>query len=105
MNTEKLKAKVDKALEDKYNEGWSDGYDEGYSSENESESFNDGVIHERKRIEDVIKMNLAWAMQENKASQIVFWKNALSILVQLPNTYINNINEEDLRKELEEFGF
>jgi hypothetical protein len=105
----KITSKIERYAEEKYDEGWSDGYDAGREvAEHEADempSYGDGIEFERKRVEDVIKMNLTWAMDKNKGTEIVFWKNALEILVGIPRHMANALDEKTLREELEDYGF
>lgn len=100
----KIKAEITDMTNMAYSEGYSEGFDSGEEA-GYSQGYEEGIQAERERIENVIKMKIVWAMEENKGTQIVFWKNALELLIDLPRHVANNLTEESLREELQEFGF
>jgi hypothetical protein len=104
MGMKKIKSEITAMVNEAYSEGYDEGYvaggDDGYH-----EAFSDGVKEERERIETVIKMKLVWAMENNKGSEIIFWKNALELLIDLPRNFTNGLTEDQLRVDLEEYGF
>lgn len=100
----KIKAEITDMTNMAYSEGYSEGFDSGEEA-GYSQGYDEGIQAERERIENVIKMKIVWAMEENKGTQIVFWKNALELLIDLPRHVANNLTEESLREELQEFGF
>lgn len=100
----KIRAEITDMTNMAYSEGYSEGFDSGEEA-GYSQGYEEGIQAERERIENVIKMKIVWAMEENKGTQIVFWKNALELLIDLPRHVANNLTEESLREELQEFGF
>lgn len=100
----KIKAEITDMTNMAYSEGYSEGFDSGEEA-GYSQGYDEGIQAERERIENVIKMKIVWAMEENKGTQIVFWKNALELLIDLPRHVANNLTEDSLREELQEFGF
>jgi flagellar biosynthesis/type III secretory pathway protein FliH len=104
VDLKKITKNIQKLANENYELGYETGIENSYQDGYE-EGVNDGVLAERERIENVIKMKIVWAMEEGKGTQIVFWKNALEILIDLPRHMANALTEEGLREELEEFGF
>lgn len=104
MGMKTIKAEIASIKNDAYSEGYSEGYDSGEEA-GYSTGHDDGIQAERERIENVIKMKIVWAMEEGKGTQIVFWKNCLELLIDLPRHVANNLTEDSLRGELKEFGF
>lgn len=107
MGMKKILKTIKKELEKSRNEGWSVGYEAGYETADSVAddrvdfAFKDGVEKEQRRIQEVIRMNIQWATESGRGSEIVFWNKAKEILTPVEVDY----SDEAYYKELEKDGF
>lgn len=78
----KLHKRISSAVEDLRDIAYLDGYENGYSDgTNDSDtSFEDGVNAERERIKAIFDLNIQWALESNKGSEVVFFTKAKQII-------------------------
>lgn len=90
MGIKKITKQIEKFAIESHDDGYDAGWHDGYNSAVDdvaTESFSEGVEAERERIEAVIKMQIEWATQEGKGSQIVFWNKVNDILIGIPRHF------------------
>lgn len=103
----KLKKKFKKALDAyilaEYDKGWSDGWDshEQNHSLTTDQSFENGVIAERERIQAICQMQMRWAEEKNQGNVYMQWKNMSEIIIPIEVDY----SEEAYQRNLEADGF
>jgi hypothetical protein len=61
---------------------WENGYAEAVEdhSYNYETGYNDGVFEERERIKSIFDMNIQWALESNKGSDVIFFTKAKQII-------------------------
>lgn len=67
-------------------EAWDEGFNEGFEAgemEGYQTGWQDGSGAEQSRIQAIIKMNMEWAVRDNKGADFIRWKNIGEILSPL----------------------
>lgn len=86
-----------------YQEGWNDGFDVGAEDAREEyqTGFQDGAKAERERIKTIFDMNIQWALESNKGSDVVFFTKAKQIIEPIEV----DMSDEAYQRSLEADGF
>ena len=86
-------------IEDAYNRGFEEGSeDSSYEYQN---GFQDGVTTERERIKTIFDMNIQWALESNKGSDVIFFTKAKQIIEPIDV----DLSPEAYQRSLENDGF
>jgi hypothetical protein len=101
----KISKIIEREVDVSYNEGWSAGWDSGSSSalseENINDAFQEGVRAERERIKTIFDMNIQWALESNKGSDVIFFTKAKQIIEPIDV----DLSPEAYQRSLENDGF
>jgi hypothetical protein len=105
MNPENKRAlkRLKKVLAKELALAWENGYAESTEdhSYNYHVGYNNGVSEERERIKAIFDMNIQWALESGKGSDVVFFTKAKQIIEPVEVDY----SEEAYKKSLEDDGF
>jgi hypothetical protein len=103
MSLKKIKKAIHKELANQFEAGWSSGYDAATEicEQLREVSFVEGANKEQERIQEVIRMNIQWATESGRGSEVIFWNKAKEILIPINIDY----SEETYKRQLEEDGF
>ena len=90
----RLKKTLGKTLDEVYSNGYSDGENDAESTY--EDGFEAGVSAERERIKKVFDMNIQWALESNKGSDVIFFTKAKQIIEPVdvdlsPEAYQRNL--------------
>lgn len=95
----RIKKLIAQEVEDAYNRGFEEGSeDSSYEYQN---GYQDGAREERERIKTIFDMNIQWALESNKGSDVVFFTKAKQIIEPIDV----DLSEEAYRRSLEADGF
>ena len=95
----RIKKLIAEEIENAYNRGFEEGSDDSqYEYEN---GYRDGANGERERIKTIFDMNIQWALESNKGSEVIFFTKAKQIIEPIEV----DLSEEAYRRSLEADGF
>jgi hypothetical protein len=95
----RLKKAIGKTLDEAYSDGYSDG--ENDAEHDYEVGFEAGVSAERERIKTIFDMNIQWALESNKGSDVVFFTKAKQIIEPIDV----DLSPEAYQRSLENDGF
>lgn len=105
MNDTKFLKKLNKKILARIDKAYEQGYDDGILMSEDTPSyedgFNAGATAERDRIKAIFDMNIKWALESNKGSDVVFFTKAKEIIEPIEVDY----SEEAYQRSLEQDGF
>lgn len=94
----KFRKKMLRIVED----AWEEGYDTAQISAGSYEDgYTDGANAERERIKKIFDMNIKWALESNKGTDVVFFTKAKEIIEPVDVDY----SDEAYEKMLDQDGF
>lgn len=97
--TKKISKEINAKMEEAFDLGYylgADGIQEEYEN-----GIREGALAERERIKAIFDMNIQWALESNKGSDVVFFTKAKQIIEPIEVDY----SEEAYQRELEKDGF
>lgn len=96
----KLHESIEAYGEAKYQQGWHDGWDSAEANLT-LDAYEEGIQVERDRINAIFDMNIQWALESNKGSDVVFFTKAKQIIEPIEVDF----SPEAYQRELEKDGF
>lgn len=94
--------KFRKKIRQHLDESWEQGYDTAQiSSGSYDDGYMDGANAERERIKKIFDMNIKWALESNKGSDVVFFTKAKEIIEPVDVDY----SDEAYQRMIDEDGF
>lgn len=102
-DTKKFIKKISKDIHAQIEEAFDLGFALGSedSTEEYTSGFNDGALAERERIKAIFDMNIQWAIESNKGSEVIFFTKAKQIIDPIEVDF----SPEAYQRELEKDGF
>ena len=101
-DAEKVIKKFRKKILHLIEEAWEEGYDTAQISAGDyDDGYKDGANAERERIKKIFDMNIKWALESNKGTDVVFFTKAKEIIEPVDVDY----SEEAYQRMMDEDGF
>ena len=99
----KLKESIASQVAEAWDSGYSEGYEDGAVEETDvwGNAFQEGANAERERIKKIFDMNIQWALESNKGSDVVFFTKAKQIIEPIEV----DLSPEAYQRDLENDGF